>query len=149
MQFEHGDLFMLLMAIAFSISQIIVAKYLAHIQATLMTTISSIMALGLFLIFSIEELITMPIPTEFDFWISVLYMGILATGIAYTAFYYSVINLGATISTLYLNLIPFFAVLMAFPFGEEIHTAQLTGGMIIIFGIVLFSKANNLNKQLN
>lgn len=144
LQFESGDVYILLMAIVFSLSQIIVSKYLSQVDAIIMTTITSFMALVLFAIFSIPELISTELPSDIIFWASIVYMSVLGTGIAYTAFYYCVVKLGATISTLYMNLIPFFAVLLAIPFGETIDFSQITGGCIVIGGLLLF----NLNQKL-
>ncbi|WP_103069241.1 DMT family transporter [Aquimarina sediminis] len=138
LQFEIGDMHILLMAIVFSLSQIIVSKYLPHIDAIVLTTISSLIAFVLFAIFSIPELVTIQVPSDLSFWSSILFMGILGTGVAYTAFYFCVVKLGATTSTLYMNLIPFFAVLLAFPFGEKVYTVQLLGGGIVIIGLLLF-----------
>lgn len=138
LQFEIGDVYILLMAIVFSLSQIIVSKYLPHIDATVMTAITSLMAFILFTLFSLPELLSTPIPYDLYFWSSILFMSILGTGIAYTAFYFCVVKLGATTSTLYMNLIPFFAVLLAFPFGEEIYPIQVLGGILVILGLLLF-----------
>lgn len=138
LQFEIGDVYIMGMAIVFSLSQIIVSKYLPHIDAVVMTTITSLMAFVLFAIFSLPEFIATDIPTDISFWGSILFMGVLGTGIAYTAFYFCVVKLGATTSTLFMNLIPFFAVLLAFPFGETLYTVQLIGGGIVIIGLLLF-----------
>ena len=140
MGFESGDLYILAMALVFSISQLIVSKYLPHIDATILTMISTSFALILFIVFSIPELRNTPTPLEFDFWASIIYMGILGTGVAYTVFYYCVVKVGATTSALFMNLIPFFAVLLAFPFGEQILWSQLVGGSIIITGLYLFNR---------
>jgi len=135
---ETGDIYMLLMAIVFSMSQIIISKYLSHVDSLVLTTITSIMSLVLFVLFSMKELIITEIPTDFSFWSSILFMGILGTGIAYSAFYYCIVKLSATTSSLYMNLIPFFTVLLAFPFGEKIYGIQLVGGGIIIIGLLIF-----------
>ncbi|WP_347924134.1 EamA family transporter [Pontimicrobium sp. SW4] len=140
LKFEIGDIYILLMAIVFSYSQIIVSKHLAHIDAIKMTSIASFFALVLFSIFSIPELAVNTIPTAPSFWWSVLFMGVLGTGLAYAAFFYCVVKLGTTISALSMNLIPFFAVLLAFPFGEKLHSVQIFGGVIIILGIVIFKR---------
>lgn len=138
LEFEKGDLYILLMALVFSLSQIIVAKYISHIDAVLMTAISSVFALFLFALFSLKEFLNVPMPTDLDFWYAILFMGFIGTALAYTAFYFCVAKVGATTSTLYMNLIPFFAVLLAFPFGEKIYPVQLLGGLIIVTGLVLF-----------
>ncbi|WP_438425999.1 DMT family transporter [Aquimarina macrocephali] len=138
LQFEIGDVYIMGMAIVFSLSQIIVSKYLPHIDAVVMTTITSLMAFVLFAVLSLPEFIATDIPIDLSFWGSILFMGVLGTGIAYTAFYFCVVKLGATTSTLFMNLIPFFTVLLAFPFGEKLYAVQLIGGGIVIIGLLLF-----------
>ena len=147
LQFEIGDIYILLMAIVFSLSQIIVNKYLPHVNAMVMTTITAIMSLVLFTVISFPELMERPVPTDLPFWGSILFMGILGTGIAYSAFYYCIVKLGATTSALYMNLIPFFTVILAFPFGEKIYAVQLLGGLIIIIGLLIFGISKRKNTQ--
>ncbi len=144
--FEVGDLYILGMATVFSLSQIIVGKYLVKVDATVLTTLSSLMALVLFLLFSVEEFATIPLPSAFGFWGSVVFMGLIGTTFAYTAFYYCVLRVGPTTSTLYMNLIPFFTVLLAFPFGEKLLGIQLIGGCIIIAGLFIFNAAKYPDK---
>lgn len=139
LQFEMGDIQIISMTIVFSLSQIIITKHLSHINSTVLTTTCSIIGLLLFILFSFPDLISTPVPISLDFWASILFMGVLGTGIAYTAFYYCVFKLGATISTLYMNTIPFFVLLLAFPFGETIDAPQIVGGSIILIGILTFN----------
>lgn len=148
LQFEVGDLYILMMAIVFSLSQIIVGKYLPHLDATLLTAYSSLISLVLFALFSSSELFTVPVPTDLVFWASVVFMGLLGTSFSYAAFYYCVVKAGATTSTLYMNLIPFFTVLLAFPFGERLYPVQIIGGLIIIAGLLLFQYAKNRSKRM-
>ena len=141
LQFTIGDVYILIMATGFSLSQIIVSKYLTHIDTTVMTTITCAMGVGLFALFSIPEFMTTPIPTDIAFWTSILFMGICGTGIAYAIYFYCVVELGATTATLFLNLIPLFTVLLAFLFGEALLLSQLIGGSITIGGLLLFRYA--------
>jgi drug/metabolite transporter (DMT)-like permease len=141
LQFEIGDLYILMMAIVFSLSQIIVSKYLIRMDAILMTSLGALIALLLFVAFSFSELTTIPFPVDAGFWISVVFMGVLGTAFAYSAFYFCVVRVGATTSTLYMNLIPFFTVVLAFPFGEKLLGVQLLGGILIIMGLLIFSIA--------
>jgi drug/metabolite transporter (DMT)-like permease len=141
LQFEIGDLYILMMAIVFSLSQIIISKYLTRMDAILMTSLGALIALFLFVAFSFSELMTIPFPDNADFWASVVFMGLLGTAFAYSAFYFCVVHVGATTSTLYMNLIPFFTVVLAFPFGEKLLGVQLVGGILIIVGLLVFSIA--------
>ncbi len=138
LKIEDGDSYILMMAIVFSISQIIIERNLSHVDSIVTTSFASLAALILFILSSLPELISVPIPTDFAFWGSILFMGILGTGVAYAFFYKGVIELGATKSALYMNLIPLFTVLTAFPFGEIVTPIQLFGGAIIIFGLLFF-----------
>lgn len=146
---EPGDIYILMMAIVFSLSQIVILKYLKHIDSLILTTITTLISLVLFALFSFNELTITEIPLDLKFWASILSMGVLGSGIAYTAFYFCVVKIGATTSSLYMNLIPFFTVLLAFPFGEKIYGIQLIGGVIIIIGLLIFgiSKKKQLISQ--
>ncbi|MCJ7465328.1 MAG: DMT family transporter [Maribacter sp.] len=139
LQFEIGDLYILMMAVVFSLSQIIVSKYLTRMDAILMTSLGALIALPMFAAFSFSELMTNPFPQDVGFWSSVVFMGLLGTAFAYSAFYFCVVRVGPTTSTLYMNLIPFFTVVLAYPFGEKILGIQVIGGFIIIAGLLLFN----------
>jgi len=147
LHFELGDLYILMMALVFSLSQIIVSKFLRQVDPILLTAISSLLALVLFVLFSFQELLVEPIPMNLDFWYSIIFMGFIGTALTYTAFYYCVVRLGPTTSTLYMNLIPFFAVLLAFPFGEKLYAVQFIGGAIIIVGLFIFGATSKERKK--
>lgn len=149
LKIEDGDFYILMMAIVFSISQIIIEKNLSHVDSIVTTSFASLAAMILFILSCLPELISIPIPTNLDFWGSILFMGILGTGIAYAFFYNGVVKLGATKSALYMNLIPLFTVLTAFPFGEIVTPIQLIGGAIIIFGLLIFGWSKRQIKNTN
>ena len=138
LKIAEGDFYILMMAIVFSLSQVIIEKKLSHLNSIITTSVASLVALILFILSSFPELISTEIPLDFTFWGSILFMGILGTGIAYAFFYKGVVVLGATKSALYMNLIPLFTVLTAFPFGEIVTPIQLVGGTVIIFGLLVF-----------
>jgi drug/metabolite transporter (DMT)-like permease len=138
LKIAEGDFYILMMAIVFSLSQVIIEKKLSHLNSIITTSFASLVALILFILSSFPELISTEIPLDFTFWGSILFMGILGTGIAYAFFYKGVVVLGATKSALYMNLIPLFTVLTAFPFGEIVTPIQLVGGTVIIFGLLAF-----------
>ncbi|MFK7770909.1 MAG: DMT family transporter [Saprospiraceae bacterium] len=138
LEIAEGDFYILMMAIVFSISQVLIEKNLSHVDSIVTTSFASLIALVLFILSSLPELISTEVPTDFSFWGSILFMGILGTGVAYAFFYKGVVVLGATKSSLYMNLIPLFTVLTAFPFGEIVTPIQLVGGGVIIFGLLIF-----------
>ena len=131
------------MATGFATSQIIISKHLRHIDTTTLTTLTCAMGSCLFLLFSLPEFVATDIPTDVPFWASILFMGLLGTGLAYIIYFYCIVELGATTSTLFLNLIPLFTVLLAFAFGEPLLLTQLIGGSITIAGLLLFRYTAN------
>ena len=138
---ETGDLYILAMSFVFSLSQIIVDKYLSTVNSILMTSISVLLGLTMFAAVSFSELTTVTVPGDWQFWSSIIFMGVMGTGVGYVAFYYAVVKLGATTTALYGNLIPFFTVLLSFPFREEVYASQMIGGAIIIVGLLLFGQS--------
>ncbi len=142
-QFVTGDFYILAMALVFSLSQIVIAKFIAHLDAILVTTLSIVFGLLCFLVVSFPEMYRTELPQNYEFWVSILFLGFLGSAAAYVAFYYCVAKIGSTSSSLYMNLIPFFAVLLAYPFGEKIYGIQLIGGSLIIVGLLSYRFVKN------
>ena len=66
---------------------------------------------------------------------------LLCSGAAYLFYFFAQSELGPTVTTTYLNLIPVFGVLTGIlVLGEELAFAQLIGGLIVIIGIYLVTK---------
>lgn len=149
LRIEPGDGYIILMSIVLSLSQIIVNKYLADIDSIILTVVTCAIALVLFTLSCLSEIATTSVPSDFNFWASILFMGLLGTGLGYVAFYQGILKLGATKTTLFMNLIPFFVVIIAIPFGEQILISQFIGGLIIIFGLFLFNRENRKGIVLN
>jgi drug/metabolite transporter (DMT)-like permease len=142
LQVSGGDGYIVLMSIVLSLAQIVVVKNLGHVDSILLTTVTCTMAFLLFIACSLPEILTTPLPSDGYFWGSIVFMGILGTGLGYIVFYLSIVELGATKTILFMNLIPFFVVLIAILFGEPILISQLIGGMIIILGLWIFNREN-------
>lgn len=71
-------------------------------------------------------------------WLAVLYSGALSIGVAYLIWYYGVRHLGNTRTSVYSNLVPVFALLVAWLWlGEVPLPFQVLGASIIIGGVML------------
>jgi drug/metabolite transporter (DMT)-like permease len=69
---------------------------------------------------------------------SVLYLGIVASGICFLMWNYSVKVLGSLKSNLFTYLIPFFTLIIAFiVIDEHLTFAKIVGGVIIVLGVYL------------
>ncbi|MEF9996365.1 MAG: DMT family transporter [Burkholderiaceae bacterium] len=75
-----------------------------------------------------------------DLW-AALYMGVLATALAFVWCYDGVKAIGAARTAVFNNLVPAFAVILAAVLlGEAIETSMLLGGLVTIAGVWLTNK---------
>lgn len=74
-------------------------------------------------------------------WTCIVYLGVLATGLAYLWYYQAISILGASKTSIFINTVPVFAVLMSFVLlGEPIHLSLAAGGFMVITGVYLTNR---------
>ncbi|NCC23610.1 MAG: DMT family transporter [Deltaproteobacteria bacterium] len=74
-------------------------------------------------------------------WGCLVFLGTLATGVAYYWYYAAINTIGASRAGVFINLVPVFAVLMGFfLLDEPIHLSLLTGGVMVIGGVWLTNR---------
>lgn len=75
-------------------------------------------------------------------WGAVVYAGFLGLGVAYLLWYRGVRVLGNTRTSTFANLVPVFAILVAWPLLGEVPNAwQLVGAVVVIAGVTLVRRA--------
>lgn len=83
-------------------------------------------------------------PTQFD-WrmtLSLLYLGILGTAVAFVWYYMSVKKVGASTTSIFNNLVPVFGVAISvLLLGEQLLISMLVGGAVTILGVLMVSRA--------
>ncbi|MCD4774154.1 MAG: DMT family transporter [Bacteroidales bacterium] len=118
------------------------SKYSSITLITYLNIIGTIYFLPLFLAFDYSEFITI-IPST-DVIISLLFLGLFASSIAFVFFTISVKNIGINKTNLYTNLIPVFAALISyFYLGEYFSFNKIVGIIIVILGVLI----SQINKQ--
>ena len=65
-------------------------------------------------------------------WLAVVYAGVLSIGVAYIIWYYGVEKLGNTRTSVYSNIVPVIAVLVAWLWLGEVPTVPQVAGMVVI-----------------
>lgn len=74
-------------------------------------------------------------------WLCIVYLGVLATGLAYCWYYAAIQSLGASRAGIFINLVPVFAVILGFLLlAEPIHLSLLVGGMMVVGGVWLTNR---------
>ncbi len=73
---------------------------------------------------------------------SLLYLGVLGTAVAFVWYYTSVQRFGASVASIFNNLVPVFGVLTGvLLLGESLLPSMLIGGAIAIVGVLMVSRA--------
>jgi len=78
-------------------------------------------------------------------YMSLLYMAIFGSVIAYLFWNYGISLLGAGNTSVFFNLVPVVTVLVAVILGQPILPIQIIGGMIVISGVLLSTNVINLS----
>lgn len=74
-------------------------------------------------------------------WGCIVYLGVLATALAYFWYYQAITVIGASRSGIFINTVPVFAVVMGFLIlGEPIHPTLLLGGGMVVTGVYLTNR---------
>ncbi len=72
--------------------------------------------------------------------VSLLYLGILGTAVAFVWYYTSIKRLGASVSAIFTNLVPVFGVMISvLLLGESLLASMLIGGAVAICGVMMVS----------
>ena len=74
-------------------------------------------------------------------WVCIVYLGALATALAYFWYYQAISVIGASRAGIFINTVPVFAMLMGFLLlGEPVHLSLVTGGLMVVTGVYLTNK---------
>jgi len=74
-------------------------------------------------------------------WISLLFLGILGTAAGFSLYYQAIRVIGSARSSVFINLVPLFSIVLAWIFlGETINFSVLGGGIILMSGVYLTNK---------
>jgi len=72
--------------------------------------------------------------------VSLLYLGVLGTAVAFVWYYTSIKRLGASVSAIFTNLVPVFGVLISvLVLGEPLLASMLIGGAVAVCGVMMVS----------
>lgn len=139
MNFNIGDLSMLLAVLFFSMYFIVLKGIVGRIAPIILTFYVFLFCVILLIPMVIyENPMSYLSQTTWMGWSSLLYMSIFASVIAYLIQQVSVKRIGPAKTSLYINLVPLFSMIMAyFILGEVITLPKVLAGFMIISGVVI------------
>ena len=74
-------------------------------------------------------------------WLSLVFLGLLGTAAGFSLYYYAIRTIGAARSSVFINLVPLFSIVLAWLIlGETIKGSVLVGGIILLTGVYLTNK---------
>ncbi len=139
-----GDLYVILGFTCWIIYALLGKKLVQNISPLLSSTTISIMAMCIFAPFALHDFIYLENNFSIPVLLSCAYCGIAATALAFVWFSDGLKVIGATRSSIYLNLEPISAVLLAILIlGESLSLIMALGGIITFIGLYL----TNINNE--
>lgn len=117
------------------------AKRLAHADSIVVIAVVSTLGTAMLLPFAVGEFLQVGTTTpSAAAWTSLLFMGIVASALAYLIYGFALRELDASVVGIYTNLDPIVGVVIAvLLFGEILQTGQIIGGLIAFAGMWLAS----------
>jgi drug/metabolite transporter (DMT)-like permease len=139
--FLIGSIFVILSAICWAIFSITGIKIMEKYNPLLVLTYAFIIGTIILLPFVSTSIINDIINVNFENWINILYLSIVCSVFGYIGWYHALEKIEASKSAVYLNLIPFFAIILSFFYGEKITIFFILGTILIIYGVYLTQKS--------
>jgi drug/metabolite transporter (DMT)-like permease len=134
-----GDLMMVTCAVFWTIYTIAARPLLNTFSPLLITGLSMAVGTVLFIPTALDDLrATSWGSVSIAVWVCLVFSSLLALNFAYTAWYHGVRHLGASRTSLYSNVVPVAALLIAMAWlGERLAGMRLVGAVLVIIGVVV------------
>ncbi|PKR76917.1 EamA/RhaT family transporter [Halalkalibacillus sediminis] len=150
-----GDLFMLAAIFVWSIYSMIVRQH--NHKFPVYGGVVVILGMGIMILIPlvITEWAILGFPQGLDqwnLWLGLIYLGVFPSFIALILWNKGVSDIGPSLASVFLNLLPFFTTIGAVLFlNEKVVAAQIVGGILVVTGVILvntnFRKLRNLRRR--
>jgi len=146
MSFNIGDISMLIAILSFSLYFIVLKGIVGRFESIKLTFYVFLFCVILLIPMVIYENPMVFLPnTTLKGWSSLIYMSVFASVIAYLIQLVSVKRIGPAKTSLYINLVPLFSMIMAyFILGEIITLPKIIAAFMIIVGVLITLKSKKL-----
>jgi drug/metabolite transporter (DMT)-like permease len=77
-------------------------------------------------------------------WGNIFFLGVVATGVAFTWYYAGIRAIGPSRAGIFINMVPVFAIAMGYLIlNEPVTSSLLTGGALVISGVYLANRPSS------
>ncbi len=134
-----GDLMMIACVVCWTVYTVAGRPLLATYPPLVVTGLSMTIGTALYLPFSIADLARTPwAEVRLVAWVCVVFSSLLALNFAYTAWYTGVRQLGSSRTSIYSNVVPVAALVVAMVWlGERLAGMRLAGAVLVAAGVLL------------
>lgn len=136
-QFNYGDILILIANVFFALHHVWTKKYATNISSLNFTLLTSLCCLIGFLILLPINGMELVSTHTFGFWMAVFGIGCFGTALAYFLWQKGVQIAGADKAGIYMNIVPLSAALFAILFDEHLYAYHLIGGLFIVTGLLI------------
>lgn len=136
-----GALWMIAAVLAWT-TYTVLAKRLAHGDHVVTIAVISVIGAAMLMPGAVIELLRLEsFAPSLAAWGGALFLGVVASALAYIAYGFALRELDASVVGVYTNLNPIVGVLTAVLFlGESLHSSQIIGGVVALVGMWLASR---------
>lgn len=141
--FNKGDLIVLVAIVCWSVYSLLIKQYAGILPGLATFFMTIIVGIVLLLPFFVYETMTVAQTMTWNAASisAIIYVGSLASVVAFLSWNKGVVKLGASRASIYLNFIPVFSALFAVLFiGESLHLFQIIGGLAVVAGVFITNR---------
>lgn len=133
--FFIGSILVLLSAFCWAIYTIIGKRLLKKYDPLVITTYAFSLGTLFYIPLVISDIQVDIQNLTFNGFLSIVYLAIFCSVFGYIGWYYALKSTEASKASVFLNFIPFFAIIMSFFYGEKITFVFIIGAILIIYGV--------------
>lgn len=149
LDFNKGELIMLCATSCWAVYSIMVRKMVKKYTPLVLTTYCFLICMVVMFPFTLREGLVPNV--SYKTWLLCVYMGVFASVIGYLVQQMAIKQLGPSKTNLFINLVPFFSIVLSFVIlGEKTTLLNIVSGAIIVIAVYLnfkISISTNLSEK--
>ena len=137
-----GEVVLLGCPLAWAANTLVAKRMLPDVSAIAATTWSAIVGTAMLAVVNAFTGTTLaPLGASWRAWAALLFLATLGTAVALVLFYDGVRRIGAARASVFINLVPVFAVMLGvLLLGEPLELSMVTGGALVVAGVCILNR---------